>query len=130
MTVAETPSLPSLEELERDLEKNYYCSIPFPLKRQDIEEAFKCYLNFLELPDDVKNFIDYRVCKTHRRDDVGYKKREPTDGLYRDSKEFFHFHPSIFELYPAFIDQHPVLKKFLVEAEKIYSHLENAVKEI
>lgn len=128
MTVADEAIIP--KDFDEKLSKHLSCPIYFPVNHATISLAFQSFLRFTELSEAVKNEIDYRVCKTHRRGDIGYKKREPSDGLYRDSKEFFHYHPSIMELYPEFIESQPVLKEFLLQADSIYQHVEKTVKSI
>lgn len=102
------------------LHKSPYIPVKFALSRVLLEEAITTFFKFLELPDSLKTHIDHKISPLLRRGDIGFKRREPEDGLYRDSKEFFHFHPVIFEKYASFLDLNPSIHEFMKKAEDIW----------
>lgn len=104
----------------QQLQEKFYASIPFPLDVLRIEDAMGSFFKFLEEPDHVKNHIDFTVSLIHRRGDVGFKHRDPNDHMYNDSKDFFHFHPAIFQKYPDFLKQHPIVNEFMIKAQYIW----------
>jgi hypothetical protein len=61
---------------------------------------------------------------------VGYKHRDPSDHIYNDSKEFFHFHPALFEKYPEFLEAHPVVSNFVRQAKPIWEAAYQTVSDI
>ena len=66
----------------------------------------------------------------HRRGDIGFKHRDPGDDIYNDSKDFFHFHPFIFEKYQDFINKNPVVATFLNEAHILWKEVYRVFKEV
>lgn len=105
-----------------------YISVPFLLGRQKIEEAVSAFTHFLDLPDTVKTHIDFTIAPTHRRGDVGFKHRDPNDHLYSDSKDFFHYHPAIYDRHAEFVAAHPVLAHFLEQADSIWQAARDTVE--
>lgn len=85
-----------------------------------IQEAVSAFLEFLKEPETVKSHIDFSIAPLHRRGDIGYKNRIASDHIYNDNKEFFHYHPAIWEKYNSFIYEHPIVHDFLVKAEPIW----------
>lgn len=112
------------------LTKKPYIQIPFPMARPQIEGTVDSFLRFLELPEEIKNHIDAKIATRHRRGDVGLKHRMPEDGPYRDSKEFFHFHPIIFQKYAGFVDSHPDVQDFLMKAQLLWEATYKVVDQI
>lgn len=104
----------------KQLQAQYYASIPFALDTVSLHEAIESFFKFLEEPDHIKNHIDFTVSPLHRRGDVGFKHRDPNDHMYNDSKDFFHFHPAIFEKYADFLQQHFVVHDFMLKAKLIW----------
>jgi len=102
------------------LKEKPYLQVDFPIPRPQLEEAMTSFLKFLDLPDAIKTHIDFTVAPLHRRGDIGFKHRDPQEGLYNDSKDFFHFHPAIFERYSEFIKANPVVQDFMLKAKPIW----------
>ena len=111
---------PTCEEICHHLKTQHYASVPFGLHRDLIEDAVSSFFRFLEEPPFVKEGIQFRISDIHRRGDVGYQKRSPEDHIYNDSKEFFHFHPAIFEKYGTLLIENPVIKDFCLKALPIW----------
>ncbi|MDP1974496.1 MAG: hypothetical protein Q8K37_00835 [Alphaproteobacteria bacterium] len=112
------------------LQNQFYASIPFPCDALRIEEVMIAFFKFLEEPEHIKNHIDFTVSPIHRRGDVGFKHRDPNDHMYNDSKDFFHFHPAIFENYPDFLQQHPVVNDFMLKAMPIWDLVYDTIGQI
>jgi len=109
-----------MNDVYADLKQQFYAQVPWPLKSAVLNEAIKAFFNFLDLPLDIKNHIDYSIAPLHRRGSIGYKRRESDEHIYNDNKDFFHYHPSIFERYPDFIKSQPVIEEFLNQAKPIW----------
>ena len=118
------------KELMNSLQKQYYAQIPFPIERSQIEEAMSSFFQFLEQPDEIKNYIDFTIAPMHRRGDVGFKHRDPGDHIYNDSKDFFHYHPAIFEKHAEFLDRNPNVKDFMLKAKPIWEEVSEIISHI
>lgn len=108
------------EHLYKSLKEQFYINVPFIIERSIINEAVDAFLKFLDEPDEVKNYIDFSIAPMHRRGDVGFKHREAKDHIYNDNKDFFHFHPAIFEQYDHFLKDNPIVKDFVSKAMPIW----------
>jgi hypothetical protein len=105
-----------------------YYQIPFAIPHQAILTAVENFFEFLSLSSTVKSTIDFKLREENRRGDIGYKKRVASDDDYRDDKEFFHFHPEIFNRYQYLIDEQPIISNFLNVAYDIWLAGESTVK--
>jgi isopenicillin N synthase-like dioxygenase len=120
----------NFSDIQKSLQRDYYVNVPFPIKPDEIEAAVQAFFRFLEEPEEVKQHIDFTIAPLHRRGDVGYKHRDPSDHIYNDSKEFFHFHPALFERYPDFLKAHPVVANFVNRAKPIWEAAHQTVSDI
>jgi len=107
-----------------------YIQVPFPISRPQILMALDAFFAFLRLPDAIKFHIDTKISPKHRRGELGLTHRDPGDDVYRDSKDFFHFHPILFQEYDEFIEKQPVIKQFLELALPIWQTAYETVHEI
>ena len=110
----------TFDKLHQELQKQYYAELDFPISRSILEEAAQAFFAFLEEPDEVKKYIDFSISDKHRRGDVGYKHRHGNNRKYEDNKDFFHFHPALFKRYKTFLDNHVVVKDFMLKALPIW----------
>ncbi len=122
--------MPNLNVLHETLQAQHYVNVPFAMDRSTIEEAVEAFFTFLEEPESVKTHIDFTIAPKHRRGDVGFKHRDPNDHIYNDSKDFFHYHPAIFEKYPEFLEKHPVVLNFVLKAKPIWMLVYQVIKDI
>ncbi|MBA2652998.1 MAG: hypothetical protein H0U73_12155 [Tatlockia sp.] len=104
----------------QQLQQQSYAHIPFPMDSKWIQQAIDAFFLFLKEPESVKNHINFTIAPNHRRGDVGYKHREANEHIYNDSKEFFHFHPAIFNKYESFLEKNPVVADFVMKAKPIW----------
>lgn len=111
-----------MEDLQAQFKDKNYARVDFPLPSTEIQDAADSFFTFLKEPDAIKRHIDFKITgPDHRRGEVGYTHRAPTEGPYGDSKDFFHFHPAIFEKYEEFLTLNPVVKSFMLKAHKIWN---------
>jgi hypothetical protein len=120
----------SLTNQLTNLSHNSYTIIPFPYSQEYISQAVELFFKFLCLPDKVKSHIDSKVSPRHRRGELGFRKREAENDLYNDDKEFFHFHPIIFEQFKTFIEQNPQVNEFLLKANNIWQAVFEMMQQI
>lgn len=118
------------ENMRKNLQEQFYVNIPFLISSDIIDDAIQAFFKFLNEPDDVKNHIDFSIAPKHRRGDVGFKHRDPSDHIYNDSKAFFHFHPALFDQYADFLKANPVVNDFVIKAKPIWDLTYATVKEI
>lgn len=120
----------NFEEIHKSLQDHFYVNVPFLLERSYIEEAVEAFFEFLKEPELIKSHINFSIAPLHRRGDVGFKRRNPQDHVYNDSKEFFHFHPAIFKECASFLEKNPVVYDFLSKAKPIWDHAYKTVEDI
>ena len=113
-----------------NLQKQFYVQVPFQIGQKAISEVVEAFFNFLALPENVKRHIDFSIAPTHRRGDVGFKHRDAEEHVYNDSKDFFHYHPAIFERYASFLKEHAAVHDFAVKAQPIWQMAAETVKEV
>ena len=119
------------ENLSLALQQQFYAPVQFKMAGNAVEEAVLAFFDFLKEPvKPLKNISIFRLPPQHRRGDVGYKHRDANDHVYNDSKEFFHFHPALFEHYPDFLKANPVVNNFAEKAKPIWDLVYLTVKEI
>ena len=119
-----------MNELSHVLQTRYYANVPFPIKREQILEAVEAFFEFLKLPDSIKSHIDFSIAPKHRRGDVGFRHREGEHALYDDYKDFFHYHPDIFEKYGEFLKEQPIINNFLQKAAPLWEQTAKTVSDI
>jgi len=112
------------------LYKKPYMMVPFIISHTQIETAMNAFFDFLGLSDDLKNHIDMKIIPLHRRGEIGYTHRDPKDNIYNDSKDFFHYHPVIWERYSEFVENNAIIKHFLNCAHPIWEAVYHTVYEI
>lgn len=112
------------------LSKKPFLSVPFPIAEQELTDSVASFLQFLALPQQVKTHIDFKLPTRHRRGDIGYALREASDEDYRDSKEFFHYHPLILSTYADFLRTQPVVENFVKRADRIWRAVYDVVYQL
>lgn len=113
-----------------DLQEQFYVNVPFNIPRSDLEEAIQAFFKFLAEPDSIKTHIDFSIAPLHRRGDVGFRHRDPSEDIYNDSKDFFHYHPALFEKYPDFLEKNPVVANFVHKAKPIWDNVYQSIQNI
>lgn len=112
------------------LEQNYYVNVPVDLSFETLDEAIAAFYKFLDQPDDIKLKIGYKIAGNHRRGEVGLTHRDPHDALTHDSKDFFHFHPTLFDRYSDFLAKNPIVNDFMMKANHIWNTAYSTVSNI
>jgi hypothetical protein len=107
-------------EIYQTLQEQFYIPVPFGIEPNIITDAVNAFFRFLQEPDEIKQHIDFTIAPKHRRGDVGFKHREADEGIYNDNKDFFHFHPAIFEQYDEFLKANPIVYDFILKAQPIW----------
>lgn len=118
------------DKIRKSLQEKYYVNVPFPVDCSVLESTILSFFKFLDEPENVKNHINFTIAPLHRRGDVGFVHRDPTHDTYNDSKDFFHFHPALLEKYASFLDEHPVVKDFVLKANPIWEAAHQTVAKV
>ncbi|MGQ3888640.1 hypothetical protein ACQUW5_06355 [Legionella sp. CNM-1927-20] len=108
------------KKILEELKKQSYIQLPFDLTQEQIKQAMTAFFQFLEEPKEIKQFINFSIAPNHRRGDVGFKHRQAEDHIYNDNKEFFHFHPAIFENFQSYLAKHQTVANFINQAKLIW----------
>lgn len=116
------------QDFYSQLKTKAFAGVPLNITQEEIREAVASFMVFLEATDEVKNHIDFKISKKHRRGDVGYKKRLAEDHMYNDNKEFFHYHPAIMNHYPYFVQNEPAVKNFISHAHPLWEKVITVIK--
>jgi len=120
----------SFEELYSTLKQQFYVNVPFHMDATLLFDAVQAFFKFLDEPEAVKSQIDFSIAPKHRRGDIGFKHRDSNDHLYDDSKDFFHYHPAIFEKYENFLNANPVVNDFMLKAKPVWEITYQAIQKI
>lgn len=102
------------------IHEKYYALVPFEADPTLFSEAIDAFFAFLEQPDEIKDFMHFKIAPQHRRGELGLTHREPTEDGYGDKKDFFHYHPRLLEKYSQFAAENPVVGRFMTAADKIW----------
>jgi hypothetical protein len=114
----------------QQLQKQNFAQVPFLIDAQLIRQAIDAFFVFLEQPEIIKRHIDFTIAPNHRRGDVGYKQRMSDEHIYNDNKEFFHYHPALFEKYASFLENNPVVADFVSKARPIWDMAYQTIHQI
>lgn len=120
----------SFSRIKTSLKENYYFKVPFPVGKEAIDDAVNAFFEFLNEPDEVKHAINFTVKPESRRGDVGYVKKDPSESIYNDSKEYFHYHAAIIDRYPELLRSNPAVKNFSDKALPVWMAAKEKVREI
>ena len=111
------------DQFHHSLERNHYASVPLAIPRADLEAAAGRFLEFLALPEPLKQQLHFPA-RSHRASADGYTDK--TDLEKKDSKLFFHWTPSLMQREPcaSLRAEEPVADHFFAAAERIYRQAE------
>jgi isopenicillin N synthase-like dioxygenase len=112
----------SLDRLVAQLQERPFAPVPLAFSAEVLEQGARDFLNFIALPDKVKDTLSLRhIPGMHPGYRIGYERRKRQKDGARDSKEFVHYTPEMSELLKDEIAQLPAdLGIFLKTAEKIF----------
>lgn len=119
-----------LDTIYRDLRENFYVKVPFNVEEKAFDKAIEAYFAFLQLPEPIRCHIQGTIAPQHRRGDIGFTHRDPGENIYNDSKDFFHYHPVIYERYADFLKKNPIVHQFIDCAKPIWERADETVKQV
>ncbi len=105
------------------LDQRNFASVPSVMPRAELESAAGKFLEFLALPETLKQQLHFPA-RSHRASADGYTDK--TDLERKDSKLFFHWNPVLMEREPcpSLRAAEPVVDRFFDAAEQIYHQAE------
>lgn len=118
------------QALYNSIHEQFYALVPFEVDSTLFSESIDAFFAFLEQPDEIKNFMSFKIAPQHRRGDLGLVHREPTEDGYGDKKDFFHYHPRLFAEYKQFAAENPVVERFMTTADKIWRLAADATRNV
>lgn len=107
------------DEIDKSLRDRQYAKVPFHVDQERIQQVMEAFFAFLTLPQEQKNELFFNKDPLERAG-TGYVRRDKSTGD-GDTKEFVHFHPSLFEeCRDKSVLSTQIAKHFLEEADFIY----------
>jgi len=117
---------PSFEELKRQIRDKQYAAVPFPVSHQIFEDSMNVFIEFLRLPQEVKDAVYFQVEPGARGTEVGYKLYKRDLGN-KDNREYFHYHGAAEERFKADAERIPELKRLLEVMRPIHASASEAL---
>ncbi len=112
---------------EQDLLSKSYTAVPFGRSQEEIAEVMAAFYDFLALDQQTLANCKSKLDSKSRRSDLGYEKRE-SSGSHFDDKEFFHYHPALWEEMSVSMHENPVIYKFITRAHLMWEAARSAVQ--
>lgn len=111
-----------------------YEPITVPFGEADVNVAMQLYLEFLQLPDDIKHKFHYLDKLNPRTSEAGYMRRrqdasdKPTGD---DNKHVFHYTPELWQAQRQipWHEKPEVARQFIEASDQLYYQLARAVKD-
>ncbi len=108
-----------LNRILQEIEERNFAEIEFPLSYQELKELADSFLDFCELPQDVKSGFTAPY-KDDPHGLVGYSRRDKSRGNF-DTKELFHYHDAMLNLIPELkASDEPKIRRFADAMHKVY----------
>jgi isopenicillin N synthase-like dioxygenase len=117
-----------MDSFIKNITEKHYAPVAFPLSHEELNNAADTFLEFLTLPDVIKNSFSMKGGFEHNYGVIGYKDRRQEEGS--DKKEFFHYHPSLDTYFESNPDKDmPEVEAFLKAARAIDAAAARVLKE-
>lgn len=118
-----------LKRIVHEIESQNYAVITFTLSYKELKEAADAFLDFCELPSEVKSKLAAPFV-FEPRGTIGYGKRDKSMGAH-DTKEVFQYHEALLEAIPELkTSKDPIIRKFIDSTHKVYEHAKSTCKEL
>lgn len=117
-----------LNNIKKELREKNFTEVPFSLSKEELNKAATAFLEFLKLPEELKEKLHSRIREDDRGAQIGYRKKEQEYGDL-DNKEYFHYNEYIEEEFKEFLENKEV-NKFLKYAKIIYNESKETIRKI
>lgn len=112
----------NLENILEEVKEKNYAVLPFSISKAELDKAAEDFMQFLTLPQEVKDKFHFKLDERNRGSNIGYvnKKQESGDN---DNKEYFHYNLYAEDLLEKIPESENIteVKKFFDSARYIYS---------
>lgn len=115
-----------------DIKKQNYVEVPILISKKALEKAVKDFLNFLTLPQELKDRFTIIADKTDRGSDSGYADRKKDRGN-SDNKEFFNYRKISERLLKDIIKDcagNPKVSNFFSSTREIFGGATDTLKQV
>ena len=107
------------QELSAKIKAKHHAAVSFPLSHQDLRKAIQVFIDFLALPQEIKDPIYFKVEPSNRGSEVGYKLYKRDLGN-TDNREYFHYHALAEERFAEPISRIPELSRLMDAMRPVY----------
>ena len=116
-------------DLKKDIAEKAYAEIPIALSHDELQCAAEAFLEFLCLPQEIKERFHFRIDSESHRTQVGYVRRHKNLG-HGDNKEYFHYHALARGRFSDLAEQDRAAMNFFSHAENIFQKAADATHAI
>lgn len=111
------------------LEAQHYAPVDFPMGADSLGEVANAFLQFLQLPSDVKRQLHFSA-RSHRASADGYTDK--SDIARKDPKQFFHWSPLLMEKQKTsrLMSDSVEVAHFMRQASRLYDQVEAVLLEL
>ena len=110
-----------LEQIRSDIKEKNYVELEFPLSNEYLVNAANSFLNFLKLPQELKDSMHLKLNPEDRGSNLGYVNRKQSKKDL-DDKEYFHYNADhIDKIINEEVQNNDVVMNFLGHANIIYN---------
>lgn len=120
---------PSFQEIKKQLKENQYAVFPFAFPKEKIDRIVNAFMKFLELPDEDKKSLLYRIEAQERGSEVGYNIRVRKEGDI-DDRVYFHYHPDAERGFAEQRKTNKELNEILTAMKPLYEQALETTKQI
>lgn len=123
-------TMPTSEELMKNLEERLYAPVPFSMSHEEIAGAVGKFFEYLTLPQETKDAMCVKR-ETDAVSDMGYVRTKGDKSVIgtKDFKEYFHYHPEAEGKWAEEIAGEPRIREFFDAAGRIWAEADKAGKE-
>ena len=119
------------EKIILDIQRQNYVEVPLTISSLSLDRAAQHFLDFLTLPQEVKNSFRVIADEHDRGSDSGYARKLKTHGD-SDSKEYFNYRGLSEQLLKKQLEQNrsnPNVQNFFQSARGLFSETSNTLEE-
>jgi isopenicillin N synthase-like dioxygenase len=120
--------LPSYQDISSQIQDRQHAIVPFSLSHEELSQAMSVFIDFLALPQEVKDAIYFQVEPSNRGTEVGYKLYKRDLGN-TDNREYFHYHALAEERFAEHVARIPELARLMDAMRPVYDAARETFRE-
>ena len=129
MYMEKESDLKLLSKIKNELKERSYTEVQFNLPKEELNKAATAFLEFLKLPEELKEKIYFQIVPNNRGYKVGYEKTQREYGD-TDNKELFQYNEYAEEAFKELIDTKKEIAEFFKSTRKIYEEAKSVMDTI